>query len=351
MFPMENKYALRSIFLFSLLSHHLKATTVDDSVFENIKNKYKQFCEEADNTHTVYNEVFNGSKDLEGLTKKHININTSNEAINNAYSEFKVIPLRDSNKSTNKTLILGCGNIKENYIHNSSRYKINYPHTHSHPNSDTADIGLRRNPSIIIDLEKNPSGLKYFGENEYELVILEKLTFDCYSNELFRSLKFILKDEGKLLMSYDSYRKRFGNIHNIEKYFKKYFSINVFDQWEFNDIKSFLSTYLEFSLSLNCYLKNYDKLKSINTSIFDINYLELYDYLDKINIKLPQSSYYYKKKGIGGIKLSPIKNKKNTSSPLRSLLYWVLGFLGFFAVLLVILKISLSFSNEEQSLN
>ncbi len=135
--------------LFGFYNIHLKATSpnssVNDSaadmVFENVKNKYQELCANTKSAYCIYAEIVNGvsvetTNPSPKLTKYDIQITTNNEAINLAYYNHGVIPLREANKSKSKILVIGCGN----------RAITCNDYMHHHKCSYTADINLGVNP-------------------------------------------------------------------------------------------------------------------------------------------------------------------------------------------------------------
>ncbi len=302
---------------FVVLSSSLIATISNssgDSVFENVKEKYEVFCQIANSYWAYYEKLVYGDENHPKLTKYDIKITSNSNAIDYAYSTFGVIPLRDANNSESKILILGCGN----------RAKTKY---HTHEGSHTVDCNLRLNPSVIINLEKNALGLRYFKDNKYDVVIIERVGAYIFSKELFKQIGRILTPDGTLVMNFknfDIYSYIIDNkldralyplknpiSHNhsqVTLYFNNvlnYPNVSVINLMEFYNFNSRINNKwfnlsgsqltnnneLKSKVTLEYWVNNYNSLKE---KPFDnLNLVGMYDYLVGIGIELPEEGLFY----------------------------------------------------------
>ncbi len=195
-------FYIKQLVCFFFLYQSTLATIINNPT-ELVKSKrielYRKFISQGDLSDSYIEESI--ATEEKEINSSNIKVDADCNHIINSFNKHSVIPLRNANASNNKILILGCGNREGDK-------------KHAHKCCDTVDHDLAVNPSIIIDIEENPNGLRYFEENKYDIVIFEKFPSGVYSELLFEQLGRILTPDGTLAINFELFSKFIYLIEN-----------------------------------------------------------------------------------------------------------------------------------------
>lgn len=130
------------------------------------------------------------------------------EAIQHAYDNYKIIPLRGFNPYTN-ILIIGCGNYPlsdsgGNALNLKNYGAIEYRSEHAHMNAITLDPCMSKNPTIVGMLGWQPLA-PYFKGKRFEKIVLEGVNLFGDSNlrYLVSDLEALLAPQGLIIGAYE----------------------------------------------------------------------------------------------------------------------------------------------------